>query len=286
MTSSETTPHFGLLQISGQDSERLLQGQLTCDVSSITSQEWRYGACCNAKGRMVANFIISRQGEQFILRLPDAHRDAFQAHFAKYAVFYKVKITPLNWQRSASLSSPKPTPESSQVAQWDTHCLTLQWPDGRVEHWDSALHNNPEHPIPNADEPSLSEKQWHDMDIMEGVVWITEPTSEQWIPQHIGWDKLGGVSFTKGCYTGQEVVARLQYLGKSKRELVRFQLEQPGDAALLQSVLNDTTGKTAGELVSLCGIRGLAVVQTGARDNPLSLSGQTLNAVTPVYTEE
>src|SRR5690554_8155989 len=84
---------------------------------------------------------------------------------------------------------------------------------------------------------------------MQGLAWVKESTTEHWIPQNIDWHQQGGVSFSKGCYTGQEIVARLQYLGKSKKSLVAINSDEPLDISVLDNLTN-AEGKNVGEVVS------------------------------------
>ena len=246
-----------LLEISGPDSERLLQGQLTCDVVRLDDQHWVTGACCTAKGRMVANFVIARQGTRFLLRLPAAQADGLRQHLSRYAVFYKVSLSISSWQVRGRFDTD--TSLAGQ-AQWQDNQCQLYWADGRCEHWGEQATGIP-----------LDDSRWQYADLDAGVVWVQTKTREQWIPQHLHWDVLGGVNFRKGCYTGQEVVARVQYLGKSKRQLASIELAEPRTVALLTPVvLGD---KTIGEIAAWCGRRGLAVLSHDPEDTQVSVDG-------------
>ncbi|WP_276668348.1 YgfZ/GcvT domain-containing protein [Thalassolituus oleivorans] len=238
---------MALIQIQGPDSERFLQGQLTCDVSALKNGMWQLGACCTAKGRMVANFVIARQNDDFWLRLPSTQANALQTHLSKYAVFFKTKlIERQDWVVLAELGRES-TRQAAHTVIADADGLCLQWPDNRTEFWCN---------IDQADawltgHPLCSSKDWHLADIDAGLVWVNDYSREEWVPQHIDWQQHQGVSFSKGCYTGQEIVARLQYLGKSKRALYRFTLPADTNIAPMTTINNDA-GKTLGELASIC----------------------------------
>lgn len=266
--STLPTAGFRLLSIDGPDSERLLQGQLTCDVTKMDDQHWTLGACCTAKGRMVANFAIARQGSRFLLRLPYSQAEALQKHLGKYAVFYKATLTPLDWPLSGALDGAG---EAFGIHQTEDQA-TLSWPDGRVEFW-----NQPDQGMP------LNSPAWLQKDIDLGLVWVEEATRESWIPQHIHWDILGGVNFRKGCYTGQEVVARVQYLGKSKRQLAEVVTSASEAAPALLTALT-CHGKTIGELAAWSGQRGLVVLSHEAEGDVML--GATPAELRPVNLQE
>lgn len=268
VSSVNTESRYGLLEISGPDSERFLQGQLTCNVATLASGQWQFGACCTAKGRMVANFIIARDGDRFVLRLPSDMVAVLQQHLGKYAVFFKTSLQPLAWFRHSTLTTDSPVNQLSQT-EWQ-----LAFEDGRSEIWSTTE--------PASD---TSDTQWQQADIQAGIGWVTSASTEAWIPQHIGWQHLNGISFNKGCYTGQEVVARLQYLGKSKRQLVRFELSEPLEVPVMTPVVRTDNGKDCGELVALSGQYGLAIVQGLDGDIPLTLNGIELQQATPAFDD-
>lgn len=283
VSSTDTTTDFGLLEISGPDSERFLQGQLTCNVTTLSSEQWQFGACCNAKGRMVANFIIARDADRFILRLPPGMVDILQQHLSKYAVFFKTTVQSLDWARSVGVEAEAAAEAASDTShsQLQSDSWTLFLSDGRSESWSAAQ------TAPLSIEDA---HRWQLADIHAGIGWVTPASSEAWVPQYIGWDKVDGISFNKGCYTGQEVVARLQYLGKSKRQLIRFEANGLENTAIMAAITQADSGKECGELVSLSGTQGLAVAQgIGAQgstaDGTLLLAGIPLSRVEPVFEE-
>lgn len=266
---------FAVLRIAGPDSERLLQGQLTCDVTTLSEDEWVPGACCTAKGRMVANFIIIRQGDSFLLRLPAEQLPSLKAHLGKYAVFYKTELNDagLIVLGQAGLD----VRERSVSHQGDD--LVLTWPDGRKERWtqsDDAIKEWLSGPL-------MPEAEWHGQDIASGWAWVVPASEDAWIPQYIGWSDQGGISFTKGCYTGQEVVARLQYLGKSKRHLYRVLADAP-----LPEVMTAVTrdSKNIGELAAVSGNTGLAVLSADDKECEAETHGIRLRLEKVFYNTE
>lgn len=203
---------FSALKISGPDAERFLQGQLTCNMTDITTRSVFHGACCTAKGRIVANFNISFDGENYWLILPTLSAEVLEKHLQKYKVFFKTTLE--NCTQS--------------------HLILGQWNESEAG---AAIHTKEYHQLSLSNNRSflivsdLSELEytlspsinWRLADINEGIYYVEGAQIEQWIPQHISWHSVNGISFNKGCYTGQEIIARLQYLGKAKKALQHYQ---------------------------------------------------------------
>ncbi|MDP2506811.1 folate-binding protein YgfZ [Oceanobacter sp. 3_MG-2023] len=279
MNTISTTPiatdnrlsDFSLLEVTGPDAARLLQGQLTCDVTGLADGQWTLGACCNAKGRMVTNFMLAHTDDRFIFRLATDVTELFQRHLSKYAVFYKVSLTPLSTAIFGYQTSV-PAAVSERTLQKQHDALLLNWPDGRIECWADTAPTTP-------DSTPLAQAEWQQQDIQAGLVWVTQKSVEHWIPQHIAWDKLDGVNFKKGCYTGQEVVARVQYLGKAKKQLVKATCADEATPDLLSPV--KTSIKAVGEVASWHGTGGLLVLN-GEPEEPLTLDDGTPITVTPL----
>ena len=241
---------FSALKIYGPDAERFLQGQLTCNLSDVNSEAHRntvhYGACCTAKGRVVANFNISFDGENYWLVLPTKSADVLDKHLQKYKVFFKASIE--NCKQSHLI-----------LGQWfDTEATEISANDNAQK----LIVSNNRQMLIIEDQTSndqsfdfISTLEWQLANIADGIYFIDHDQHEQWIPQHINWHKLEGISFSKGCYTGQEIIARLQYLGKVKKALYHYSamaettnLEQTiiGQAP---TKLFDSQGKSQGDIV-------------------------------------
>lgn len=193
------------IQVSGNNAETFLQGQLTCDMRLLKNHEaCTLAACCDHKGRMLANFWVMRWHQDFLLILSCDLKNTVIDHLQKYAVFSKVQVTSCP-AHLAIIGCNNKTP-SEKIRVIETH----------------EVHD------------SQDETLWYLQNIRDGVCVLSEKTSLLFIPQMIHLEKLGGVSFEKGCYVGQEIVARTQYLGKLKRHLHHViipsnQFIQPGD---------------------------------------------------------
>ncbi len=269
---------FALLQIDGPDSEKFLQGQLTCDMQSVTSEQWQAGACCDAKGRMIANFIAARSNTGFVLRLPSSQAEVLMNHLKKYAVFFKATMSVSENVRI--IGELNTASGDRSMSQGDIR--QLNWPDGRCEYW-----------VPDeltgdylSNQPLVSESAWHAADVRSGWLWVQPSSSAAWIPQYCDWQAHDGISFSKGCYTGQEVVARLQYLGKSKRHL--YQVEPASD---LPDIMSDVliNGKAKGELATRVCLDdksiGLAVVSSDEEILEGECENQKITLRRVFYTE-
>lgn len=270
---------FALIKVVGPDSERFLQGQITCDVTEISHDTWVAGACCTAKGRMVANFILAKTAEGFFLRLPRAQAATLMAHLKKYIVFFKSELSlamDLHIVGVIHIAHRENSDPSHATFNKTDEGFRLIWPDGREEFWSSEL-----------DSKTLlsgelcPELQWQEADIMNGWLWVQPESTEAWVPQYIGWQHHHGISFSKGCYTGQEIIARLQYLGKSKKNLYQVSATEVL-GPIMSSV--EQNGKTIGELASRCQNLGLAVVNSDAPSLTAEISGQPVTLEKVFYT--
>ena len=184
--------HLSVLRLTGDKSAELLQGQSTCDVSLLSESEFQPGVFCTPQGRVIANFMMIGTKSAIYLIIDHSMVATVDKHLHKFALLYRVELTvPAYCLYGAS------TPIS--------HTLTCgKWPDNR---WLAIADSEPDMLL-------LSIEDWQVADIKSGMVWINDSLSEKLLPQQINSHWQGGVSFSKGCYTGQEVVARLHYKGK------------------------------------------------------------------------
>jgi len=253
--------HESITHISGAGAEALLQGQLTCNISSLSLNECKLGAICTPKGRIIVNFRVHNNNGDFFFVMPEENTNTQQEFFMgiinKYKVFYDATISDSsdNWLRfgiwgESSYDTLKNIYSISETSQTDTN---IEKQDYKIVHLVS-LTNTPRYEIwikPDKIKnhwPKLSTNfmirstdQWMLEDILEGLGWITSKTREEFIPQQINWHSVGGVDFKKGCYTGQEIIARLEYLGKTKVQLFHFSSKdtktiEAGDSVIHQNI--------------------------------------------------
>ncbi|MEI7431119.1 MAG: folate-binding protein YgfZ [Betaproteobacteria bacterium] len=230
--------HLGLIECTGDDAKSFLHNQLTSDVNHLTENSAQHSAWCTAKGRMLASFILYRHAADFRALLS---ADLLQATLKRLKMFVlrsKVSLSDLSETHELiGLAGPKAAAVLSQAGlpeplkTFDTAVFAA----GKI----IRLENSRFIVVVSATEApriwdALATQArpagtpiWHWLDIQTGIPLISEATKEEFVPQMANFDKIGGVSFNKGCYPGQEIVARAQYLGKIKRHLYRIHATGP-----------------------------------------------------------
>jgi hypothetical protein len=236
--------HRGVIGVNGEDSQTFLQGQTTNDVRLATDRA-HYNSLCTPKGRMLASFLLWRDADGYFLQLPAALQAGIQKRLAMYVLRSKVKV------RDAGDESVRLGVAGVGAEVLLQAAIGALPPDvlGVVRHGKGTIirlgATRFEVVAPLEQGPALWEELsrvstpagsacWEWLEIHAGIPVILPQTQEQFTPQMANFEAIGGVSFNKGCYTGQEIVARTQYLGKVKRRLYLAHLEsdnapQPGD---------------------------------------------------------
>lgn len=233
----DLTP-LAALQVAGADAATFLQGQFTNDVAALRPGAAQYSAWCSAKGRMLANFLLLRiDADTFEMMLPASMIDAVRKRLAMFVLRSKVTIRDSSGDsvrigvggpaagaalRAASIDVPARfecrTLAGGLIAgvPGERYIALLQ-PALAEAFWDS---------VSSAARPA-GFPVWQWLTIRAGVPVITAATSDRLVPQMANWDALEGVSFRKGCYTGQEIVARTQYLGRLKERTALAHVDGP-----------------------------------------------------------
>ena len=250
--------HEALLPIRGPDATRFLQGQVTCDTRRLAVHQAMPGAYCTPQGRVICDFLLSAHAEEHvILRLRQSVLATSAAAFGKYIVFSRADLDQeqSGWRicgcwgdgaRAALAGTLPGVPEgewqSSSGAGYTVVALTgdrfeCYFHGARGEALFKALAGQT-HTAPAA--------QWQALELRSGIARIEAATSGMFVPQMLNYDLSGHISFDKGCYTGQEVVARLHYRGTPKRRLYLAsgpagQVPEPG-ATLYQQGSDKPTG--------------------------------------------
>ncbi len=274
--------HLGVLQFSGEDAEAFLQGQLSCDVAAVGLRSSAYGAYCSPKGRMLANFLLWREEAGFHMALSRDIAPSVQKLISKFVLRAKVRVSDASDtiivagaagpKADQALSDvfpdlPKGPNEASRRPDTGTvikledgrHLLVLM-PSSAV-----ALRQR----LADVLVP-VGAHAWRWLDIRNGVPLVTAATQDQLVPQMANFELLGGVSFNKGCYTGQEVVARMQHLGKLKRRMFLANVAaqtKAGDPLYSEDLGDQASGIVVNAEASPDGGHDLlAVVQTASRE--------------------
>lgn len=272
--------HEGILAVRGSDAGKFLQGQLTCNLNYLSQEQSSLGARCMVKGRMQSSFRIVPEGNGLLLAMARGLIDAQLADLKKYAVFSKATLTDesASWVRfglehaeQALLALGLDVPAADGATVREHGLIAIRVSPGRVELWVPAeqARNVQQELAGTLSEGSLND--WLLGQIRAGIGQVFEQTRELFIPQMINLQAVGGVSFKKGCYTGQEIVARMQYLGKLKRRLYRLNLEaaelpEPG-TPLFSPSHNSAIGEVVIAAKADQSIELLAVLQAEAADS-------------------
>ena len=218
-----------LLHISGPDSLTFLQGQTTCDTRDVGPFRAVPGVYCTPKGRTVADFLLVAMGEeQFALRMRRDIVATAATVLGKYIVFSKAELDPADeaWQVAACWGSDAASvlagifdsaPQGRYACAAGAHYRLVQMDEAGTQ-FECYLHRDSDLATQLARACHVGEPgDWEAAQIAAGIARIEASTVEEFIPQMLNYDLTGFISFTKGCYTGQEVVARLHYRGKPKR---------------------------------------------------------------------
>ena len=279
-------PHLTVLELTGPDAQAFLQAQVPSDVRLLTSDRAQISGWCTAKGRLLTTFVIwpvsnSDQGGYRLLLASDV-ADSIAKRLKMYVLRLKVQISRLEDTVYGLLNPP--------AALGDLTLPTETW---QITHGNdfTAIRLNSSQVLLTGSSTALAAlgntvstgapEAWLRADIAQGFPLVTAATSEHYVPQMVNLDKLGGVSFKKGCYPGQEIVARTHYLGKIKRHLYRVRAPQAitTGAEVRSAVLND---QACGSILSAApteagdGWLALAVLQQDAANGDLYiLSGDT-----------
>lgn len=222
--------HMGLLQLQGADAITFLQGQVTNDIKLLDGHNAHYTAYCNPKGRMLALFLAFSRGNHLHLQMPKELIASIAKRLRMYVMRSKVEISDvsesiikigLNGSNATELLKPLfakvPENDYELVSLDNGALLKLPGTTARYEIFSDAT-NAPIiwHALQQHAKP-VGAACWDWLEIQAGIPEITLKTQEEFVPQMLNLDALEAINYKKGCYTGQEIVARTHYLGKVKR---------------------------------------------------------------------
>ncbi|HMV12810.1 MAG TPA: folate-binding protein [Nitrosomonas sp.] len=299
---------FGIIRFTGEDTLTFLQGQLSCDVLKVTPTQAQHGCYCSPKGRILANFILAADhtGEAWYMQMPRAILDKIVKRLSMYVLRAKVKLVDysaesirlgiVGSQAHSLLEKSLPTltmPESrlsvAQVAGITVICLG----PNRFEMIAPFEQGNQLKTYFDKATSWVNLSYWQWLDIQAGIPTISTETQEQFIPQMVNMDLIGGISFQKGCYPGQEIVARTQYLGKLKRRMTLIRIETTETVAAGDPLYSESLGDQAcGMIVNAVRIaegifEALAVIPIDVWNSSIqwkSLQGPIIHRLTLPYS--
>jgi folate-binding protein YgfZ len=202
-------PHLGIIKITGADTVKYVQGQVTCNVETLGSDRWTFGAHCDFKGKMWSFFQACFWDEALLLICPKDVIPSALSELKKYGVFSQVEIT----DASSEFSLIGCGTDAATYGQLMRTAEHIQLSMSTANLTRSIMITLSSTNTDLADGSAI----WQALDIQSGIGAITAQTSNEYVPQMINLQALNAIDFKKGCYMGQEVVARTKYLGKNKR---------------------------------------------------------------------
>ncbi len=273
---------LALISVSGKDSADFLQGQLSNDVMALNVEHpVQLSSYSTARGRVFAVVLLAWRAEhEYLMVLPKAGAEDVLNRLRMFVLRSKVTLGLMADGHLEGLSGdaldtlePAPAADTPWAARWlDRTRLAVRWPD----------------PVPRALLVQLStppaaadadDGPWWEREISAGIPWIVaEATREEFVAQMLDLDLLAGISFDKGCYTGQEVIARTHYLGRVKRRLRRYALAAAADDGAvapgrqIEAQGDDGQWQKAGTVVIGTSAEVLAVMQLDHTERPLRLA--------------
>jgi len=285
--------HRGLIRVQGEDATAFLQNQLTNDINQVSATRGQLSAWCTPKGRALATFVIHQHDDVYYLALSADKVEVTLKRLRMYVMMSKVVLEDVQQQSVhfalAGKGVPKhlndygidqlPEADYEMIQHNNVRIMRLPSETPHFELYadvaDIAAAKDLWNALrKNVDVTPVSDNVWRYLNIVSGLPRVNAASSEAWIPQMLNLQVIDGVSFTKGCFPGQEIVARLKYLGKNKRRLYRLLLdtEQLPDTGTLIAAENEPTeaGKVLNAALNPEGqVEVLAVLKIAMAENKM-----------------
>ena len=207
---------YGLLSVSGEDARGFLHAQLTSDIQGLAPDRAALAGWCSAQGRLLATFLVVPSPQGFLLQVARDLAPTVAKRLGMFVLRSKVKIADesASWVQDGIWDADFSQPDVA----WKDGVVTVRVGERRYVQMGSK------------EQPNASEEDWVLREIQAGRPFISSATQDKFVPQMVNLEKLGGVDFQKGCYPGQEIVARAQYRGQVKRRMVQMQgAARPGE---------------------------------------------------------
>ncbi|MGH8186131.1 MAG: YgfZ/GcvT domain-containing protein [Steroidobacteraceae bacterium] len=262
-------PALGTILVSGAGARTFLQGQLSTDLASLTAQRALLASCNSAQGRVQAIMWVVERREGIALVLPAAMVETIAMRLRKYVLRSKVTIDPATARLRVAAIEPTALPAGVSLGESGTS----------HEHDGTSYIRLPGHELilaltaESADVDPARELQWQLEGIRAGLPQVYPATHEAFVAQMLNLDLVGGISFEKGCYTGQEIIARTHFRGAIKRRMLHFAAACPPPAPATRIVSGESH---AGDVVDAAptpeGCELLAVVSLAQANDELRLS--------------
>ncbi len=256
-----------LLSLSGADAAAFAHAQFSSDVTALPLRHWQWSAWLTAKGRTIAVFQLLRLEEQrIVLVLADGDADAIASQLQRFVFRRKVRIEVRNdLAVAASFTAPE-SASGAAIAQLGAENMELDLGSDALPR---SLRIGAADAVAAAADSADIALAWRQSDLRYGLPRLDADQREQWTPQQLGLDRLNGYSVKKGCYPGQEIVARTHFLGKAKRALQLLRVVE-GTTSGTQVHQNEAA---IGTVASVAGDLALAVLPLEIAPEPLTVGG-------------
>ncbi len=236
------------MTLAGADAIHFLQGQTTADFENPEPGAVRFAAFCNPKGRVIADVLaVMISAEHVVMRGRQAVMAALAVHLKPYLSFSKSTLTHSGWAISCQrVSAGKAALEHAALVQYDAEAIVrIEIPRGDdiTECWQAS--------DTEAQSQTTALLSLAEVDMMTARARVELDTIGAYLPQDLNYDLNGTVSFTKGCYTGQEIIARLHYRGTPKRRLYRALIDDTLGAIAPGARLSNASNRAVGSVVNL-----------------------------------
>ena len=236
---------YRVARLEGPDAKKFLQGQCTNDVDALKDGTAQLSAHCNHKGRMISSFYLSRETpDSFLLRIHESLADITLPALKKYLVFSKAELTLTQFEVFVLVSEEM----KSTVAKLN-EVPSFELNESHREIYVSN-HSEKEQLLELAAAEFLPKSSWLSYQQKHGRIDLNSETTERFLPQELNYDCIDAVSFKKGCYTGQEIIARLHYRGQSKKRLYRGHTKaEAGVLGPNHTIIDTGSGKACGSVI-------------------------------------
>lgn len=259
-------PGWSAVSLSGTDAPKFAQAQFMGDVAALAPGQWQWNGWLSPKGRVIALFALLRQdADALLLLLADAAPEVFAGALARFVFRSKLRVAHETGLHVAGRFAAPGVASGAGFAAVADGALEL---DLGGEGGDRTLL------VARAPAPADAARaaRWRDFDLAHGLPRLAPSQAEQWTPQQLSLDRLRAYSVKKGCYPGQEVVARTHFLGQAKRGLVRLQGEGP--LAIADVFAATDQARALGVVACASGHEALAVLPLDVGDGPFLVEGQ------------
>ncbi|MBP5789788.1 MAG: folate-binding protein YgfZ [Neisseriaceae bacterium] len=270
-------PNFGVLRFSGADAKAFLHNQLSNDIKNLQENKACYASYNTPQGRVTATMIVVPQNDDLLMIVAQDLCETLKKRLTMFVLRSQVKIEIADNLgvafRLPETVLPFVLPDTPLITHFAVEtevsgCLKLLLPHG------GALLLGEKSALPPFDKNAV--QQWQTFEIQSGFAWITQATSNLFVAQMLNLHRTGGIHFKKGCYVGQEVIARSQYIGQVKRGLAVYQSETPLNAG---DEILDNENNVAGNVVNVSGNLNLCVIKHAAIEQILHIGDTKLSFV-------